>query len=91
MRYNFYPKVRDMGTVKPGQVRCGEHTDYGAISVLFQDDIGGLEVYVQCSQECLKIVCFSFFLTVSEFFKSKLKENYLGCGSVTVGNLPRLN
>ena len=46
MRYNFYPKIPDMSKVKPGQIRCGEHTDYGAISVLFQDDIGGLEVHV---------------------------------------------
>lgn len=44
MRYNFYPKIPDMSRVKPGQIRCGEHTDYGAISVLFQDEIGGLEV-----------------------------------------------
>ena len=44
MRYNLYPKISDLSKVKPGQIRCGEHTDYGAISVLFQDDIGGLEV-----------------------------------------------
>ena len=55
MRYNFYPKIPDMSRVKPGQIRCGEHTDYGAISVLFQDEIGGLEVHVQCSQECLTL------------------------------------
>jgi len=56
MRYNFYPMVPDVSTVKPGQIRCGEHTDYGAISVLFQDEIGGLEVHVQCSQEYIKMV-----------------------------------
>ncbi|XP_022798489.1 UPF0676 protein C1494.01-like [Stylophora pistillata] len=44
MRFNAYPKISDLSKVKPGQIRCGEHTDYGAISVLFQDDIGGLEV-----------------------------------------------
>ncbi|KAL9984468.1 hypothetical protein ACROYT_G006762 [Oculina patagonica] len=44
MRYNFYPKIPDLSEVKAGQIRCGEHTDYGAISVLFQDDLGGLEV-----------------------------------------------
>ena len=27
-----------------GQLRCGEHSDYGSITLLFQDNIGGLEV-----------------------------------------------
>ena len=44
LRYNYYPKIPDLSKVKARQIRCGEHTDYGAISVLFQDDIGGLEV-----------------------------------------------
>ena len=30
--------------VKEGQLRCGEHSDYGSITLLFQDSIGGLEV-----------------------------------------------
>ncbi len=30
--------------MKPGQLRCGEHSDYGSITLLFQDDAGGLEV-----------------------------------------------
>ena len=30
--------------VKPNQIRCGEHSDYGSITLLFQDDAGGLEV-----------------------------------------------
>ena len=30
--------------VKPGQIRCGKHTDYGTVTLLFQDGVGGLEV-----------------------------------------------
>ena len=25
-------------------IRCGEHSDYGTVTFLFQDDLGGLEV-----------------------------------------------
>ena len=28
----------------PGTTRCGEHSDYGSLTFLFQDDLGGLEV-----------------------------------------------
>ncbi|XP_071113472.1 uncharacterized protein [Haliotis cracherodii] len=42
LRSLYYPPLA--GTVKPGQVRCGEHSDYGTLTLLFQDDVGGLEV-----------------------------------------------
>lgn len=41
VRALHYPPV---ATVKAGQVRCGEHSDYGSITLLFPDMIGGLEV-----------------------------------------------
>jgi len=44
MRFNYYPQLEDTTQVKPGQLRCGEHTDYGALTLLFQDQCGGLEV-----------------------------------------------
>ncbi len=28
----------------PGTIRCGEHSDYGTLTFLMQDDIGGLQV-----------------------------------------------
>ena len=44
LRLLHYPKVLDPSLVKPGQIRCGEHTDFGSITLLFQDSVGGLEV-----------------------------------------------
>ena len=44
LRLLYYPPLPEKSGIKPGQVRCGEHSDYGSITLLFQDDIGGLEV-----------------------------------------------
>lgn len=40
-----YPSIGD-AEVEPGLVRCGLHTDYGTITLLFQDDMGGLEASI---------------------------------------------
>jgi len=42
MRLLHYPAVQ--GPVKDGQARCGEHTDWSTITLLFQGGQGGLEV-----------------------------------------------
>jgi isopenicillin N synthase-like dioxygenase len=42
MRLLHYPAIR--GPVKDGQERCGEHTDWTTITLLFQEGQGGLEV-----------------------------------------------
>ena len=36
LRYNFYPMITDITKVKPGQIRCGEHTDYGGLHYWFK-------------------------------------------------------
>lgn len=42
LRLLHYPPL---GTPpKPGQIRAGAHSDYGTLTLLFQDDVGGLEV-----------------------------------------------
>lgn len=42
LRLLHYPPLQQ--PLKLGQFRIGEHSDYGSITLLFQDDIGGLEV-----------------------------------------------
>ncbi|MCW5317087.1 isopenicillin N synthase family oxygenase [Nostoc sp. KVJ3] len=42
LRLLHYPPLQT--PPKPGQVRAGEHSDYGSITLLFQDKVSGLEV-----------------------------------------------
>ncbi|ODA79981.1 hypothetical protein RJ55_02939 [Drechmeria coniospora] len=45
LRLLHYPAVKaDVFRINPGQVRAGEHSDYGSITLLFQDSRGGLQV-----------------------------------------------
>ena len=44
IRTLYYPPLAPNLEIKPGQLRLGEHTDYGTVSFVFQDDVGGLEV-----------------------------------------------
>lgn len=42
LRLLHYPPLGS--APKPGQIRAGAHSDYGTLTLLFQDDVGGLEV-----------------------------------------------
>jgi len=42
--------------IKPNQIRLGEHTDYGSIALLFQRQIGGLEVGLLCDLAFYKYI-----------------------------------
>ncbi|KAH8703637.1 oxidoreductase [Talaromyces proteolyticus] len=45
LRLLHYPPVlKSVFAENPNAVRAGPHSDYGSITLLFQDDIGGLEV-----------------------------------------------
>ncbi|KAK0141897.1 2-oxoglutarate-dependent dioxygenase htyE [Merluccius polli] len=43
LRTLYYPPVNS-ALVKEGQLRCGEHSDYGSITLIFQSHGGGLQV-----------------------------------------------
>ncbi|KAM5351424.1 hypothetical protein ACJ41O_004147 [Fusarium nematophilum] len=45
LRLLHYPSVKsDVFKLNPGAVRAGAHSDYGSITLLFQDNRGGLQV-----------------------------------------------
>ena len=81
LRYNYYPMITDPSQIKPGQIRCGEHTDYGGITLLIQDDAGGLEVrdiHVKKDTYCdLALHHISLF-----WFSNKVKQKSLCSSSV---------
>jgi len=44
LRLLSYPSIRTKLLSEEGQARAGAHSDYGSITLLFQDSVGGLEV-----------------------------------------------
>lgn len=49
LRAAFYPPV-EKSSLMENQTRCGEHSDYGTFTLLFQDKNGGLEVMSRSGQ-----------------------------------------
>jgi len=67
LRLLYYPSIEDESFVQDRQLRCGEHSDYGTITLLFQDEAGGLQVgcfFVYC---IIVLNFISFFNLCSEF------------------------
>lgn len=48
LRLLHYPPIAQLP--KPGQVRAGAHSDYGSMTLLFQDRVGGLEVQTRSGE-----------------------------------------
>jgi isopenicillin N synthase-like dioxygenase len=44
MRVNHYERRADDPQAEPGQMRMGAHTDYGIVTVLYADNVPGLEI-----------------------------------------------
>jgi isopenicillin N synthase-like dioxygenase len=44
LRLLSYPPIKRALLQEEGQARAGAHTDYGTLTLLFQDSVGGLEV-----------------------------------------------
>ncbi|XP_060608206.1 uncharacterized protein LOC132760271 isoform X1 [Ruditapes philippinarum] len=41
----MYPQMSPEKNIKPNQVRLGEHSDFGTMTLMFQDEVGGLDVF----------------------------------------------
>eukprot|EP00164_Ancoracysta_twista_P009805 GFYU01014604.1.p1 GENE.GFYU01014604.1~~GFYU01014604.1.p1 ORF type:complete len:314 (+),score=75.51 GFYU01014604.1:143-943(+) len=50
LRLLYYPPITTESKAVTNQVRAGEHTDYGAITLLMQDKSGGLQVKTRDGQ-----------------------------------------
>ena len=48
-RLLYYPPLKSHEEIQNHQLRCGEHSDYGTLTLLFQDDAGGLQVWFSTS------------------------------------------
>ena len=46
LRLLHYPALPDDHKIRPGQIRCGEHVDFGCITLLFPECVDGLQVSV---------------------------------------------
>ncbi|KAI0036733.1 Clavaminate synthase-like protein [Vararia minispora EC-137] len=44
LRLLSYPPIKTSLLTKDGQARAGAHSDYGTLTLLFQDNVGGLQV-----------------------------------------------
>ena len=50
LRLLHYPPLNVNVLPKLGQIRAGAHSDYGTLTLLFQDDVGGLEVQLSSGE-----------------------------------------
>ncbi|XP_065899316.1 uncharacterized protein [Dysidea avara] len=50
LRLLHYPALPDDYNIRPGQIRCGEHVDFGSITLLFPECVDGLQVKTRDGQ-----------------------------------------
>ena len=56
LRLLYYPPLPPDREIKPGQLRCGEHVDYGSITLLFREPGGGLQVLHGTAVHVCKVI-----------------------------------
>jgi isopenicillin N synthase-like dioxygenase len=53
-----------MGEIPPNAIRCGEHTDWGSITLLLQNMTGGLELCLHILVICNDEIVISYNLAI---------------------------
>src|SRR5262245_51445842 len=61
-----YPPAVSLSNPSPGLWGVGEHTDYGLLTILLQDDVGGLEVKSRSGWVCAPPVPGSFVCNIGD-------------------------
>ena len=46
LRSHYYPPLSGNNAPADNQIRCGEHTDFGTITFLVLDEVGGFEALI---------------------------------------------
>lgn len=54
LRSLYYYTLNPNDNFPPNAIRCGEHSDWGTITLLIQDMVGGLEVRKEFANEIQK-------------------------------------
>ncbi|WLP92168.1 2OG-Fe(II) oxygenase family protein [Gordonia sp. NB41Y] len=73
---NHYPPITE--TPEPGQIRVGEHTDYGSLTLLYQPDaVGGLEVCVDGRWEAVDPIPGSFVVNIGDLMARWTNDRWI--------------
>ena len=71
---NWYPPVA--GTVAPGQLRRGAHTDYGAFTVIAVEQIPGLEISVDGSWHGVPLISGAFVVNLGDLMARWVNDRF---------------
>ena len=73
---NYYPAVTE--TAVPGQLRLGAHTDYGSLTVLYQDGTpGGLQVHRDGGWQDAPLVPGTFVVNIGDLMSRWTNDRWV--------------
>lgn len=73
---NHYPPI--LQAPAPGQIRVGEHTDYGSLTLLYQrDDVGGLEVSLDGQWHAVPAMAGAFVVNIGDLMARWTNDRWI--------------